>query len=164
EYEEISKMKSDLLATVSHELRTPLATIKGYATMMLDYFSMLDVAETREYLCAIDSSTDRLAKLVDNLLDTSRLDAGLLKLQKTPTSVQPLILALVEEAGVRNPGHIIAARLADRLPRLEIDSRRIGQVLDNLIDNAVKYSPPGSNITVAAESRGSSTRGSRPGA
>ena len=87
EYEELSKMKSDLLSTVSHELRTPLATIKGYATMMLDYFSRLDADETRDYLQAIDGSTDRLTKLVDNLLDTSRLDAGLLKLQKEPTGI-----------------------------------------------------------------------------
>jgi PAS domain S-box-containing protein len=154
EYEELSKMKSDLLATVSHELRTPLATIKGYATMILDYFSRLDADETRDYLRAIDGSTDRLSKLVDNLLDTSRLDAGLLKLEKSPAAIAPLIRKLVEEAGMRKAGHTITARLDARLPRVNIDARRIGQVLDNLIDNAVKYSPPGTRITVTAQRHG----------
>jgi K+-sensing histidine kinase KdpD len=147
-------MKSDLLATVSHELRTPLATIKGYATMMLDYFSRLDADETRDYLRAIDGSTDRLTKLVDNLLDTSRLDAGLLKLQKEPTGISPLIRKLVEEAGIRNTGHAVVAKLEAGLPRVNIDTKRICQVLDNLIDNAAKYSPAGTQITVFAERSG----------
>ena len=154
EYEELSKMKSDLLATVSHELRTPLATIKGYATMILDYFSRLDAEETKDYLRTIDSSTDRLSKLVDNLLDTSRLEAGLLKLQRSPASIAPLIRKLVEEAGVRDTGHTVTARLAERLPRVNIDSRRICQVLDNLIDNAFKYSPAGTEITISAQRSG----------
>jgi PAS domain S-box-containing protein len=154
EYEELSKMKGDLLATVSHELRTPLATIKGYATMILDYFARLGAEETKDYLRAIDSSTDRLSKLVDNLLDTSRLEAGLLKLQKAPAGIAPLIRKLVEEAGVRNTGHNITTRLGNRLPRVNIDSRRIGQVLDNLIDNAVKYSPAGTEITISAQRNG----------
>jgi PAS domain S-box-containing protein len=154
EYEELSKMKSDLLATVSHELRTPLATIKGYATMMLDYFSRLDAGETRDYLRAIDGSTDRLSKLVDNLLDTSRLEAGLLRLQRSTTGISPLIRKLVQEAGVRNTRHTITARLDGRLPPVEIDTKRVCQVLDNLIDNAVKYSPPGTKITVSAQTDG----------
>jgi PAS domain S-box-containing protein len=154
EYEELSRMKSDLLATVSHELRTPLATIKGYATLITDYYSRLDASETIDYLRAIDSSTDRLTKLVDNLLDTSRLEAGLLKLQKSRAGISPLIHRLAEEAGVRHAGHSIVASLDARLPRVDIDARRICQVLDNLIDNAAKYSPPGTVITVAARRYG----------
>jgi two-component system CheB/CheR fusion protein len=154
EYEELSKMKSDLLSTVSHELRTPLATIKGYATMILDYFSRLEADETKDYLRAIDGSTDRLTKLVDKLLDTSRLDAGLLKLQKSPTSISQLIRKLVEEAGIRNTGHAITARLGAGLPHVNIDTKRICQVLDNLIENAVKYSPAGTQVTVFAEKSG----------
>jgi PAS domain S-box-containing protein len=151
EYEELSKMKSDLLATVSHELRTPLAIIKGYSTMILDYFSKLSPGEQREYLKSIDNSTDRLAKLVDNLLDTSRLEAGLLKLEKAPTSISKLIQKAWAEARLRaNHHHNIVIRLGKRLPRLNIDARRIRQVLDNLIDNAIKYSPAGTEILISA--------------
>jgi signal transduction histidine kinase len=151
EYEELSKMKSDLLATVSHELRTPLATIKGYSTLILDYYSRLDKDETKDYLKAIDMSTDRLSKLVDNLLDSSRMDAGLLKLETTQVSLTQLIKAVVVEANVRAEHDHIVADLSKRLPRVTVDAKRIRQVLDNLIDNAVKYSPPGSEIIVSAD-------------
>jgi PAS domain S-box-containing protein len=154
EYEELSKMKSDLLATVSHELRTPLATIKGYSTMILDYFSKLTSEETKEYLRSIDSSTDRLAKLVDNLLETSRLEAGLLHLEKAPVGISQFIQRVATEASVRDSQrHIFTAR-RKKLPRANIDAKRIRQVLDNLIDNATKYSPPGTEIEIAAEQSG----------
>jgi PAS domain S-box-containing protein len=151
EYEELSQMKSDLLATVSHELRTPLATIKGYATMILDYFSKLTSNETKEYLKSIDNSTDRLSKLVDNLLDTSRLEAGLLNLEKATVSLSQLIKGIVTEASIRdNQGHVFTIK-GNRVPRVNIDAKRIRQVLDNLIDNAIKYSPPGTEITISTE-------------
>lgn len=151
EYEELSKMKSDLLATVSHELRTPLATIKGYSTLILDYYSRLDSDETKDYLKSIDTSTDRLAKLVDNLLDTSRMEAGLLRLEKSPTSMTQLIKGVAIEASVRADQYRIVAKFSRRLPKVNIDAKRIRQVLDNLIDNAIKYSPPGTEITISAD-------------
>jgi PAS domain S-box-containing protein len=154
EYEELSKMKSDLLATVSHELRTPLATIKGYSTMILDYYAKLTSEETREYLKSIDSSTDRLSKLVDNLLETSRLEAGLLHLEKAPVGLSRFIQRVAAEAGVRdNQRHIFITK-HQKLPRANIDAKRIRQVLDNLIDNATKYSPPGTEIEISAEQSG----------
>lgn len=154
EYEELSKMKSDLLATVSHELRTPLATIKGYSTMMLDYFSKLSSYEKRDYLKSIDNSTDRLAILVDNLLDTSRMEAGLLKLQKASTSLTKLIRRVATEASIRANQHHIMTMLAKKLPMVNIDAKRIRQVLDNLIDNAVKYSQPGTEVLISSRQVG----------
>jgi PAS domain S-box-containing protein len=151
EYEELSKMKSDLLATVSHELRTPLATIKGYSTMILDYFSKLTSDETKEYLKSIDNSTDRLGKLVDNLLDTSRLEAGLLNLEKATVSLTQLIQKVAAEANIRDDQHRVLIAESKKLPRVNIDAKRIRQVLDNLIDNATKYSPPGTEIEISAE-------------
>ena len=150
EYEELSKMKSDLLATVSHELRTPLATIKGYSTMILDYFSRLGSDETMDYLKSIDNSADRLTKLVDNLLDTSRMEAGLLKLEKSPTNIRQLIQRVAAEASIRASHHKIITQLNDKLPRVNIDVKRIRQVLDNLIDNAIKYSPQGTEVLISA--------------
>jgi PAS domain S-box-containing protein len=154
EYEELSQMKSDLLATVSHELRTPLATIKGYSTMILDHFPKLTLEETREYLESIDSSTDRLSKLVDNLLETSRLEAGLLHLEKKPVGLPRLIQRVAAEASIRdNQRHVFTIR-HEKLPRANIDAKRIRQVLDNLIDNAIKYSPSGTEIEISAEQSG----------
>jgi PAS domain S-box-containing protein len=151
EYEELNKMKTDLLATVSHELRTPLATIKGYSTMMLDYFARLNSNEKQDYLKSIDHSTDRLAILVDNLLDTSRMEAGLLKLEKHPMSIARLLNTVTTEAKVWATQHYIVTRLVKDLPRVNLDAKRIRQVLDNLINNAIKYSPPGTKITITAK-------------
>ena len=154
EYEELNKMKTDLLATVSHELRTPLATIKGYSTMMLDYFSRLNQNEKRDYLKSIDNSTDRLAMLVDNLLDTSRMEAGLLKLEKHSTSLVKLIETITTEAKLRANRHEILTRVDKQLPGMNIDAKRIRQVLDNLINNAIKYSPPNTKVTITAKKSG----------
>lgn len=154
EYEELSKMKSDLLAMVSHELRTPLATIKGYSTLILDYYARLDADETKDYLKSIDLSTDRLTKLVDNLLDTSRMEAGLLKLEKAPTNIMQLIKGVVTEASIRAEHYQFVVKSVKRPLKVDIDARRIRQVLDNLIENAVKYSPPGTEILVAAGKSG----------
>lgn len=154
EYEELNKMKTDLLATVSHELRTPLATIKGYSTMMVDYFSRLNQNEKRDYLKSIDHSTDRLAMLVDNLLDTSRMEAGLLKLEKRSTSLVKLIKTITTEAKLRANHHEILTRVDKQLPGMNIDAKRIRQVLDNLINNAIKYSPPDTKVTITAKKCG----------
>ena len=154
EYEELSKMKSDLLATVSHELRTPLATIKGYSTMILDYFSKLSSDEKKDCLKSIDNSTDRLSKLVDNLLDTSRMESGLLKLEKASTNVSKLIQRVTAEASFRAGQHNIVMKLGNKLPRVNIDAKRIRQVLDNLVDNAIKYSPQGTEVLISAQRTG----------
>ncbi|MGD9118982.1 MAG: ATP-binding protein, partial [Dehalococcoidia bacterium] len=148
EYEELNKMKTDLLATVSHELRTPLATIKGYSTMMLDYFGRLNHHEKKDYLKSIDHSTDRLSVLVDNLLDTSRMEAGLLKLEKHSTNISRLVETVITEAKIRTNGHRITTRIAGDIPDILIDAKRIRQVLDNLINNAIKYSPRNTTVTV----------------
>jgi PAS domain S-box-containing protein len=154
EYEELDRMKSDLLSTVSHELRTPLATIKGYATMILNHYSRLSTDETLDCIKAINNSSDRLSRLVDNLLDTSRMESGLLKLQKDPTDIASLLEEAVREAGVRSGDHHISFAPGQPLPEVNLDARRIRQVVDNLINNAVKYSPEGTEITVTASRTG----------
>ena len=154
EYEELSKMKSNLLATVSHELRTPLATIKGYSTMILDYYARLASGEIKDYLASIDNSADRLAKLVDNLLDTSRMEAGLLKLERSATDINILIKTVAAEASIRDSNHRISTELNAELPKVNIDAKRIRQVLDNLIDNAIKYSPQGTQVLISAKKNG----------
>ena len=155
EYEELNKLKSNILSTVSHELRTPLGTIKGYSTMLIDYDRRLRRDEKRDYLEAIDKATDRLTDLVDHLLDMSRLDAGLLKLDKVATNITNLLQTAVAEAKVRTPGCKIVLSLPEAVLTLDADARRIRQVVDNLIDNAIKYSEEGTTVTVEARKQNS---------
>jgi len=154
EYRTLNKFKTDLLSTVSHELRTPLSIIKGYSTLLLNYDQKLSLQEKLEYLRSTDNATDRLIDLVDRLLDMSRLDAGLLKLVKTEISILKLIRVSAAEAQLRAPGYQVIAKVGRKPPRVTADARRIRQVLDNLIDNACKYSAQGTEITISARRKG----------
>jgi len=155
EYEELNEMKVGILATVSHELRTPLAAIKGYATMILDYFPKLTKEEIIEYLISINNSADSLGGMINNLIDASRMDSGLFKLPKASASITGLIKSAVRLASLRAKDHVITANLPARLPRVMLNEQRINQVLENIISNAVKYSPRNTEIAVSAEKKGS---------
>jgi K+-sensing histidine kinase KdpD len=150
-YEELNKLKSDLLAKVSHELRSPLATIKGYSTMLLAYEHRLWHGEKHEYLKAIDDATDRLTHLVSQLLDMSRVETGLIQLYKSPTNISELLEKVATEAQLRSPGHKIMKSLGTRLPKVNIDANRIREIMDNLIDNAFKYSVKGTKVVISAQ-------------
>ena len=151
EYEELDNLKSNLLSTVSHELRTPLAIIKGYSTMLVDYDRRLGAREKKEHLQSIDRATDRLTELVDHLLDMSRLEAGLLKLDKRPTNISKLIQETAAEAKLRAPGRKIILKLKEGLPMMDSDAKRVRQVLDNIIDNAIQYSDEGTEVVLEAK-------------
>ena len=151
EYEELTRLKGNILSTVSHELRTPLASIKGYSTMMLDYDRRLRREEKRQCLESIDRATDRLIDLIDHLLDMSRLEAGLFRLAKQPCRIDQLIRETVAEAQLRSPEHKVRAELEEELPTLTVDGGRIRQVLDNLLENAIRYSNKGTEVVVRAK-------------
>ncbi len=148
---ELDKLRTELLANVSHELRTPLASIKGFTTMLLDYDKGLKRDEKREYLVTIDKNANRLAELIRQLLDMSQLGAGILPIDKAPATIGKLCREAVFEAQVKSPPHRFVLDLPKRLPRVNIDARRIRQVLDNLIGNAVNYSEAGTEVTVAVQ-------------
>ena len=150
-YEELNKLKSDLLSMVSHELRTPLATIKGYATMLVNHDDKLANDEKIQSLMSIDNATNRLARLVDQLLDMSRADAGLLKLEMEPADPAMVIRQAVGEAKLRAPDYAFEVDVpAEGLPLVRMDISRIRQVLDNLLDNAIKYAANGKGVAVSA--------------
>jgi two-component system, cell cycle sensor histidine kinase PleC len=153
EYRELDRLRTDLLSTVSHELRTPLAGIKGYTTMLMDYYNKLKRTQKLESLVAIDSSTDRLADLIDHLLDISRMDSGLFKLKLQPINLNELLAAAMNEAKLRSPIFEFKTKIDRQLPRVIVDPQRLRQVIDNLIDNAVKYSKEGTEITLQTEVR-----------
>jgi signal transduction histidine kinase len=138
---ELDRMKSALLSTVSHELRTPLATIKGYASTLLAEDVAWDEASQREFLQTISQETDRLAALVKNLLDMSRIEAGLLDIRREPYGVNEVVQQAVRGMQPSLNGRL-QVELADDLPLVPLDVPRLETAVRNLLENALKYSPP----------------------
>jgi signal transduction histidine kinase len=151
---ELEQMKSQLLSTVSHELRTPLAAIKGFATTLLRQDVRWDEATQREFLRIIEEESNRLEELIDNLLDMSQVEAGALRIQKEPVQLRRLVREAVEQAQRRTNTHWFVVDLPAELPQVWADPRRIRQVLNNLLENSIRYSPQGGQITVTCEVEG----------
>jgi signal transduction histidine kinase len=150
-WRDLDRLKSEFLANMSHELRTPLTHIKGYATSLLQNDISWDPATQREFLEGIDQETDRLATLITNLLDMSRIEAGV---QERPLRAPAEPRALIDEA-VGRLRHVVSSHrlvtdVAEGLPPVPVDREQMVRVLVNLIDNAAKYSPPQSEIVVSA--------------
>jgi PAS domain S-box-containing protein len=146
---DLDRMKSALLSTVSHELRTPLAAIKGYATTLLAQDVAWDAETQREFIQTISDETDRLASLVSDLLDLSRLEGGALEIRR---EVYPIAEIIRESArrGSRRLDVPIQLDIPPDLPPLWVDRPRLETVLRNLFENAVKYSPPDSPVEISA--------------
>ncbi|MDQ3811861.1 MAG: ATP-binding protein, partial [Chloroflexota bacterium] len=145
---ELDRMKTELLSTVSHELRTPLGSIKGYATTLLTHAPRLKRDEQREFLEIIDSEADRLTELIENLLDMSRLEAGVLRMEREPTRLGPIAREVVRNQQLASKPHSLRLEWSEDDPLVLADPRRIHQVIQNLVSNAVKYSPSGGSIVV----------------
>jgi len=147
---ELDRMKSTLLSTVSHELRTPLATIKGYASTLLASDVEWDAQAQREFLKTISDETDRMAKLVKNLLDMSRIDAGLLNMNCELYSLHDLLKEVAQ--GFNPPlAHRLQIYSDPDIVPISMDLSRIGTAIRNLLENAVKYSPPDKPIDLTIE-------------
>lgn len=148
--EEVDRLRRSLVGAVSHDLRSPLATIKVSATSLRDPESSLSRADTDELLDLIDAQADRLDRLVANLLDMTRIQAGALELHRVPVDVPDLVLEAVQSLG----GSIEPARVdldvPAGLPPVDADPILVGQVLANLLENAARHAPEGTPITVSA--------------
>jgi PAS domain S-box-containing protein len=144
----------NVLATVTHELRTPLAAIKGYVTTLLENYGRWDLASVQEFLETIDESADQLSRLVENLLDFSRLEANRLTLQRRNLDVAELAARLVEDTALQNRPVQFEVQFAEAFPQVWADPLRVRQVLANLLQNAVKFSPARSLITVSGQVAG----------
>jgi len=150
---EANRLKAELISTLAHEMRTPLTSIKGYSTALLMEEGTFSPEAQREFLQIIDEECDTLQNLIHDILESSIIDAGLLKLEMQPVLLPRLIQGVVDDMARRAVGCRFVVDLPDRLPVVEADSERITQVLRNLLDNAVKYSPGGGLILVRAETR-----------
>ncbi|MCC7371099.1 MAG: hypothetical protein IT306_21975 [Chloroflexi bacterium] len=144
----------ELFSILSHELRAPLTTIKGSSRTLLRHFGVLEPAAARQMLADIDQEADRLHRLIDNLLQLARVGAGASALKTEPTSLDVLIRKVVADQTPRAGSRRLRVRVPADLPRAEVDPVRIEQVLRNLIDNAVKFSPDGGTIDVTATTQG----------
>lgn len=156
--EEADHLKSALLAAVSHDLRTPLASIKASATSLLQEDVPWDAATRREFLVAIDEETDRLARLVANLLDLTRIQGGALKPDKGWYEIGEVIARVTDRLAPLLAAHPIRVAVAPDLPLIAFDFVEIAQVIANLIENAAKYSESGTDIAVVAAREGDVVR------
>jgi signal transduction histidine kinase len=151
----LRQLQDNFIATVSHELCTPLGFIKGYATTLLRDDISWDDGSRREFLQIIDEETDRLRDLIDNLLDSSRLQAGTLRMQLQLIRLDLLLQELVLRCKARYPD--LKIDLHPKEVSLHADPVRISQVFDNLISNAIKYAP-GSPVRIFMECTGEPDR------
>lgn len=142
-------LQENFIAMVSHELCTPLGFIKGYATSLLREDTHWDEVTRREFLSVIDEEADRLRELIDNLLDSSRLQSGTLRMQMQVIRLDELVHETCIKASTHYEGLKIQFSNQGSV-RVLADPRRITQVCDNLINNAVKYAP-GSPLSITVE-------------
>ncbi|MGH7294958.1 MAG: DUF4118 domain-containing protein, partial [Polyangiaceae bacterium] len=147
---ETELLRNSLLSSVSHDLRTPLAVVTGATSSLLDPSGPRDEATRRELLETAHDEALRLNRLVRNLLDMTRLEAGALKLKKEPQPLEEVVGAALGRVEDHLRGRDVETRIPDDLPLVPFDSALIEQVLINLLENATKYSPPGSPIDVEA--------------
>jgi signal transduction histidine kinase len=140
---------------VSVELRTPLTSIYGFAQTLLRGDIAFSEEERRTFLDFIARESERLTEIVDALLDVAALDTGDLAVALTPTDVRAVVRDVVDAAASSNlNGHRFVAELDGDELAAEADPDKLRQVLDQLLSNAVKYSPSGGTVTVAARRRG----------
>lgn len=145
--------KASFLSMVSHELRTPLQAINGYLDLALAGEGGALNEQHTEFVRRARAGSERLTGLVDDLLLLSRRDAGQLNLVPRPIDLAPVIRETVEELEIlaTDAGVRLEAELSDALPRIAADGQRITQVVRNLVSNAVKFTPAGGRVVVAAE-------------
>ncbi len=147
---EIARMKSDFVSNVSHELKAPLASIKAYVEMLQDG-EVTDEADAQEFLATVAGETDRLAGLVENILNLSRLESGLVPINRTDIEVAEVLQDVVEvmtpQAAKR--GVAVTADLAPVFFRVNGDRGMLHQAVQNVVSNAIKYTPEGGHVRIA---------------
>lgn len=151
--QQAERLRSEVMATLSHEMRTPLAAIKGYATALL--LDEVDWPEEkrREFLRLIDDECENLQRMITDILDSSLIDVGQLVIERQPVRLPRLAREVVEEMQRHTETHRLVLDFPPGFPIVEADPLRLKQVLRNILDNALKYSPHGGLVVVRGELR-----------
>jgi signal transduction histidine kinase len=150
---EANRLKAELVSTLAHEMRTPLTSIKGYSTALLMDEVTFDVETQREFLQIIDQECDILQDLIHGLLESSIIDAGLMRLELQPVRLPLLAERVTDDMARRWVQHRFLVDFPPNFPIMDADPDRVSQVLRNLLDNAVKYSPDAGLIVVRGQVR-----------
>lgn len=160
ELESVNQLKSNFMSIVSHELRTPLTSIKAYTETLLDNMGSIQIKTVQEFLNVMNEENERLIKLVDNILNYSRMETGNLKVEKVSCNLN----SLIEEIHANLRAKVLASEvnMDIRLPKrpvvIDADRELIRQLVQNLISNAVKFTPNAGRVTVLLEEEASAAR------
>ena len=149
ELEKVNRAKSEFVSIVSHEFRTPLTGIQGFSEIMRD--EELSPAEVKEYAGDINKDAQRLNRMITEMLDLDRMEAGRMVLHREPTDLNAIVRDAADRVRPNAPSHPITLTLTPDLPEYSGDHDRLTQVVANLLSNAVKYSPTGGEIVVRTE-------------
>ncbi|MGH9594923.1 MAG: sensor histidine kinase, partial [Bryobacteraceae bacterium] len=152
------QMRSSLLSAVSHDLRTPLASITGAASTLRAQGDRLPPEARQELLESISEEADRLSRLVGNLLDMTRFESGGVDLRRDLYPLEEIVGSALQRMEKQMEGRAVTTQLPDQLPMVFVDDVLLGQVLWNLLENAVKYTPAGTPVEIAAFEQATSDR------
>ena len=158
ELRRLSALRADFVSLVSHELRTPMAAVIGSARTLQERWRELSPDQRESFLELISGETNRLAELISDVLDTSRIEAGTFSFRFREVDLAQLVRDVVATARLGQDEVLLHAEVHDLLPEIRGDAERLRQVLTNLIDNAIKYSPAGSEVEVRAYPEGPHVR------
>jgi len=147
---ESDQLRTALFNSISHELRTPLASIIGAVSSLLDAGGIYSDQARRELLETVQEGAARMDRLIGNLLDTARLESGMMKLKKDWCDIEDVVGVALRRVGTFLKGRPLAIHIPADIPLIQADFALLEQVLVNLLDNACKYSPPGSEINITA--------------
>ncbi len=152
-FREAEEIKTTFISVISHELKTPVALIKGYVGTLRREDAVWDRSVVQDSLAVIEEEADHLTELIENLLDASRLQAGALKINLADVSLETLARRIVERFRTQTSNHTFMVDIAVDFPGILGDEDRLGQVFNNLISNAIKYSPEGGEIRISGQAR-----------
>jgi signal transduction histidine kinase len=150
-FREAEEMKSTFVSVISHELKTPVALIKGYAGTLRRKDAQWDEKILDESLTVIEEESDRLNSLINDILDASRLQSGVLVLEMGFISLDKMAVSLIEKFRTQTDNHFLSTDFPADFPTIPGDRERLRQVITNLLSNAIKYSPKGGNIRLCGQ-------------
>jgi two-component system phosphate regulon sensor histidine kinase PhoR len=160
EIRQVERMKTAFVSTVSHELRTPLTSIKGFiATLMDDTEGMYDDETRHEFYDIINQECDRLTRLINDLLNVSRIESGrAIDMNLSDVVVQDVVSRVLTAQQTYTDRHRLVNAIPDDFPTFSADEDKLQQIIDNLVGNAIKYSPNGGDVTVSIADEGPTVR------